>query len=219
MITTKERIQQTAIKLFYEQGYQKTTIAQIAKACDISTGVVSYHYKTKNLMGNELNGIFSLKRKNVIAKKYYDKYKTYNLQYAIAMEWRLLFNMFLKDPHVLRFQIELSNFGSNDKTSITLEHRIKYFERYFKTYHLEYNEDQDELALLAFSVMGASNSLLSAYFQGDINCDSDFACNYHIQTLFTLLKIPPSEIQDIIDESKRIYNELDISIKPYFVVE
>lgn len=46
--STRERIASLADQLFYEQGYEHTSFADIAKAVDISRGNFYYHFKTKD---------------------------------------------------------------------------------------------------------------------------------------------------------------------------
>lgn len=48
MRNTKQKIIQTAIQLFNEQGVVKTRVQDIAEAVGISPGNLTYHYKTKS---------------------------------------------------------------------------------------------------------------------------------------------------------------------------
>lgn len=45
---TRDRIIDVADQLFYEQGFERTSFAQIAAALDISRGNFYYHFKTKD---------------------------------------------------------------------------------------------------------------------------------------------------------------------------
>ncbi|GGK39331.1 TetR/AcrR family transcriptional regulator [Nocardia camponoti] len=44
----RERLIDAAIRVFYEQGVEKTTIADIARAADVPVGNVYYYFKTKD---------------------------------------------------------------------------------------------------------------------------------------------------------------------------
>ncbi len=46
--TTREQIVEAADRLFYEQGYEQTSFADIAKTVHISRGNFYYHFKTKD---------------------------------------------------------------------------------------------------------------------------------------------------------------------------
>jgi TetR/AcrR family transcriptional repressor of nem operon len=45
---TRERLVASARTLLYEQGVERTTIAEIAEAADVPPGNVYYHFKTKD---------------------------------------------------------------------------------------------------------------------------------------------------------------------------
>lgn len=47
-MTTKQQILQAADQLFYQQGYEHTSFADIAAAVQISRGNFYYHFKTKD---------------------------------------------------------------------------------------------------------------------------------------------------------------------------
>ncbi len=47
-LTTRDRIVETADRLFYERGYGHTSFADIASAVELSRGNFYYHFKTKD---------------------------------------------------------------------------------------------------------------------------------------------------------------------------
>ncbi|HVV13807.1 TetR/AcrR family transcriptional regulator [Amycolatopsis sp.] len=44
---TRERIQQIALDLFVEQGYEKTSLREIAEQLDVTKAALYYHFRTK----------------------------------------------------------------------------------------------------------------------------------------------------------------------------
>ncbi|MFD4142183.1 TetR/AcrR family transcriptional regulator [Streptomyces sp. NBC_00390] len=44
---TRQRIQDVALELFAEQGYEKTSLREIAAALDVTKAALYYHFKTK----------------------------------------------------------------------------------------------------------------------------------------------------------------------------
>lgn len=44
---TRERIQQVALELFTEQGYERTSLREIAERLQVTKAAVYYHYRTK----------------------------------------------------------------------------------------------------------------------------------------------------------------------------
>ncbi|WP_255953201.1 TetR/AcrR family transcriptional regulator [Streptomyces odontomachi] len=52
---TRQRIQDVALELFAEQGYEKTSLREIAERLDVTKAALYYHFKTKE---DILHGIF-----------------------------------------------------------------------------------------------------------------------------------------------------------------
>lgn len=52
---TRQRIQDVALELFAEQGYEKTSLREIAECLDVTKAALYYHFKTKEEI---LVGIF-----------------------------------------------------------------------------------------------------------------------------------------------------------------
>jgi AcrR family transcriptional regulator len=46
--TKRERLVESAVRLFYEQGVERTTLADVAGAADVPLGNVYYYFKTKD---------------------------------------------------------------------------------------------------------------------------------------------------------------------------
>ena len=44
---TRQRIQDVALELFAEQGYEKTSLREIAERLDVTKAALYYHFKTK----------------------------------------------------------------------------------------------------------------------------------------------------------------------------
>lgn len=44
---TRQRIQEVALELFVEQGYEKTSLREIAEVLDVTKAALYYHFKTK----------------------------------------------------------------------------------------------------------------------------------------------------------------------------
>lgn len=44
---TRRRIQDVALDLFAEQGYEKTSLREIAERLDVTKAALYYHFKTK----------------------------------------------------------------------------------------------------------------------------------------------------------------------------
>src|SRR5258708_35324413 len=50
----RSRLIQTAVELVYRQGFQKTTLADIAQEAEVPLGNVYYYFKTKEAIGEAI---------------------------------------------------------------------------------------------------------------------------------------------------------------------
>ncbi|WP_067677983.1 TetR/AcrR family transcriptional regulator [Nocardia miyunensis] len=64
----RERLATAAARIFHEQGVEKTTIADIARAADVPVGNVYYYYKTKDQLVQAAIGAHALGMRNVVAE-------------------------------------------------------------------------------------------------------------------------------------------------------
>ncbi len=64
--STKKKISSVAWKLFYEQGYEATTVDQIIKECNISKGNFYHYFSAKDDLLNTLSEIFDGEYKRVM---------------------------------------------------------------------------------------------------------------------------------------------------------
>ena len=65
--TTKELIRDTAIELFKKYGYEKVTIQQICKACQITKRTFYYHFSSKGALLTGLNDYLGMHAENLLS--------------------------------------------------------------------------------------------------------------------------------------------------------
>lgn len=212
----KEKITEEAKRLFYDEGYNKTACSRIAEACGLSQGGLFYHFQTKNDIGNAVYSSYMINLKNIIAKKFYEQYMTYDLQLGTAIETMYEIKMLSEDQNARRFYCEFfkSNIANLYKTNI-----IEFYKLHEKKYDLHLDNENDELKMIAIETHVASVGLNLAYFDGEINTSLDFLVNAAIRIPYELMKIPSEKVEDIITNTQRVAKELDLKIKPYFEVE
>lgn len=67
-ISIKERIIDISWKLFYEKGYDNTTVDEIIQACGISKGGFYHYFHTKGDLLNSLSYMFDSQYENALKK-------------------------------------------------------------------------------------------------------------------------------------------------------
>jgi hypothetical protein len=111
-ISTKQLIEQEAIKLFYNDGYSKTTLRKIAENCNIVHSGIFNHYKSKNELASLfVDRYFSwLINESVKFSKTCTKEEWTN-QYPLLYYWTLHYVLMKGDEHFSAFQLEYTRNG------------------------------------------------------------------------------------------------------------
>ena len=219
MKSQKENILQVASQLFYEQGYKKTYLDQIAEICEITKPLISYYFKSKSNLGRSVGDAFLFDLKNKVSLKLYNDYfkcRRTDLQVGTAVEIRLYHLLFLSDPKAMQFIRELADDKYEDMFSTDGNVLYKMHQR---RYHLDFNEQTDELAMIATAARSSSFSLMWAYDRGEFKCTRDDCLDYIIRLNFVLMHIDNQRIDEIIAESKKVLEVVPFSFKPYFQID
>ncbi|HAZ05169.1 MAG TPA: TetR/AcrR family transcriptional regulator [Acetobacterium sp.] len=219
MNNQKEQILQVASQLFYEQGYKKTYLDQIAAICEITKPLISYYYKSKSSLARAVSDTFLFELKNKVALKLYTDYfkeRKADLQVSTAVEIRLYNQMFLADPKAMRFLKELADDKYEDLFS---QESIRLYKIHDRRYHLNVNADTDELAMIANAARGASFSVSWAYDRGEFNCTQEDCLDYIVRLNFVLMNVDKERIDAILAESKEVLKQVPFTFKPYFQIE
>ena len=97
--STKSKISSVAWKLFYEQGYEATTVDQIISECGISKGNFYHYFHAKDDLLNTLSDIFDDEYKKIILNEEEIEHlrkmrkKTPNYLKEIFLEYKALFTV------------------------------------------------------------------------------------------------------------------------------
>jgi len=216
MKNQKENILFAATKLFYEQGYKNTYLDQIADVCEITKPLISYHFKSKSNLAREVIENYIVENKNRVALKLYTEYfkgKKSDLQISTAVEVRLFDMLHLCDSNVMRFAKEQADEKYEDTFS---KDSVRLYQIHDRRYHLNINRKADEISMIARAAMASSLSIKLAYVKGEFDCTLEECLDYLTRVHFLLMHIDNDRIDDIVQESKDVLNQIKFEIKPYF---
>lgn len=212
--TMRKKILEEATLLFYENGYSNTTIKQIACNCNISKGLVNYHYPSKEEIAFEIYDNVTNEHKYAVQSKMFIKYHDVNPIISQAIIDRLSLQHMKNDHHFYRFFKEVSPLRLGKRSE-----GIYHYKQLIQDSRLSINYKSSELQLIAATSLGAVTSLIIAYFDGNINCSYDEFENYRVEFRFNLLNLDKKKIKQIVEESKEMYTELDFKFSSNFHVE
>ena len=219
---TKQKIVNSAKKLFYEQGYEATTVMQITKDAEVNNGLFTYYFGSKIALAGMISTQFRLDMRNCVSQKMYIRYRNYNLALGIAVEQRKSVEMILSDDKLLRFDIEQGmdiNKAGNIRTD---DEKMDGHQRshFYQLQKRLINPSITDIDLKFYEVVGiaANRAMYSAYHGGFLKCTPEYMGDYIIRLCFHLLQLPAGEIEELVEKSREIAKNIDVCVEPYFRV-
>ena len=117
----REKIIQTAIKLFVEQGFENTPTSQISQASGVATGTLFHHFKTKEDLLNE--SYLYVKRKMISAMQVQEDK---SIKEKLKKSWTSKIEYGKKNPLQVKFTVLFSD--SQYITKKTQSEGVKIFQ-------------------------------------------------------------------------------------------
>lgn len=223
-----EKILETAKELFYEQGYYKTTVAEITKKAGVNNGLFTYYYGTKTNLSNIINAKFRLDFRNAISKNMFEIDKCYDMAVGIAVEYRKNLELLSKKPKLRRYTIEQNSDVMihkdmsyedimNAKDSLHTSQRGHYYQLQKRL--INPNISDIDLNVYQTAGVAATNALIAAMHDRIIDCSTDYMGDKFIEICFNLLKLPDEKIEELKEQSLIIAKQFDLTLKDYFIIE
>lgn len=160
--STRERILDGAQKLFFENGYTKTTLRMIAKEVDVNLGLLPYYFEKKENMGIEIYSRYMSKFQEKV------QYKKFGVQTSI--EHMLITYLMLQyymnlEPGLLKLYVELVK---EDVLKYSIErYSFKSLELIEKEYGLQL--ESTDLATTLNIIKGVERAFIIANVDGKLD--------------------------------------------------
>lgn len=211
-VATKQKIIDAAKILFYEQGYTKTTVAQITKKAQVNNGLFTYYFGTKTAIAGLISTEFRLNIRNLISKKIYALHVNYDFAVGLAVEYRVNMRIRANNENILRFDNEQRG---------EMYHRDSHLRNHF--YQLQkrlINPNISDVDLKLYEILGIEivRSMYAAYESGLLECDIEYLTDYYIALLFHLLQVDKAKADLIIEKSRELANRIEINVGPNFTL-
>ena len=214
-INTKNKILDAYCELFYKKGYKKTTYVDILNLTGINQGLITYYFKSKKAIAGKIHTDFRIQIKQAVKDYFSSQGIVYNLRTATAIEQIIYSKIKFTDENLKRFIYEISIEG------IFIEHEISemrpFWDMHIKEYNLPLSESEIKMILVRNSSLtwGITTKMIEGYL--DISVD-EYA-ELRVRLMYQSLGLADPQIDDILQESYKIYNNMQISLKEYFTVQ
>lgn len=203
---TKERIYKSAKELFYNQGYNSTTIQQIADHSGTTLGSMTYHFATKDTFISQIFDDYLTSINESLLNKLigYKPINSFEKHFYLTMVW---YQYLLNDPLVKNFYFELSR---NDSLYRFLQSRIsQIYHNFVKDYNLRIRPIEFEALLIAD--FGARRELTRSFCEDKIKMPVEDFSILIISNTARCLGIPQKAIYRVSYEALLFYRKHDFS--------
>ena len=201
---TKERILASAKELFYEQGYDATTIQQIADRSGTTLGSMTYHFATKSTFVDQLFDDYFANINTAIQKYQYEPWNSFEAHFKLTMVY---YNNLLSDPNTQRFYYEIHK----NSTLFSFLHRriTSVYLDFIADYHLRIRPIEFEAILTAD--LGARRECLISYCEKRLKMPIEDFAIFLLTNTARCLGIPESAIYKTSYQSLVFYRSQDFS--------
>ncbi len=212
----RTKIVTEATRLFYDLGYKETTIAMIAQACETSKGLVSYHFKNKLDLAQEIFELSRFSARQLINEKIFYRFRTTDMEESPAVQDRINLRQLKEDPKVFDFFQNIS--PELLKQQAVNDHGLTFYREYDELFGIRSKRHAVNLEMLSTASKGAATSLILSYFGGNLKEYVDYCEfeDYRVALMYKLMNYNDDEIQHIVRNSRDIADKLDIVFLPYF---
>ena len=224
----ESKIIESAKELFYEQGFNKTTVAQITKHAGVNNGLFTYYFGSKSNLAGSIESRFRLDMRNLVSQTMFDIYGDYNLALGIATEYRVIVDLYERYPKLRVFVME--NFVSNQQLGdvsqndiVSLQNTLAASQRnhFYQMQRRLINPSISDTDLAIYESVGisAANALVSSWHKGLIKCSKEYLGDKFIEICFWLLGLGDEKIEDLKRGSLEATEKIHLVLKPYFILE
>lgn len=178
----KEKILKTSAELFYEKGYNRTSMREIASEAQVSLALVTYHLKTKEtLAANVIN------RYTSEVAFFFEKHKTAfpdEFCYFVVMNWMAL-RIFYEDQKLMRFYTEMHVIDLFNR-------RIENFFQWIEFIHQHSNAplNENEIKIAITTANAVERGLLLGKKENTIQISFDTILEKFLDVLLQNLQLP-----------------------------
>lgn len=187
----KTKVLQTAIKMFLENGYKKTTMRDIAANASVNYGSLMFAFKTKEALVCELVGFVIDCQFEVVSSTLTDVTHDKILQYAVETALQLR----IAEKSAQMKEMYIVSYSMANSSQVIYNNLTKKLQHIFKE-QLPSLEEKDfyELEIAAAGIM---RNFLT------IDCDKYFTIDRKIkrflETTFLIYRVSDEKIKEIID--------------------
>lgn len=217
---TKQNIFDTAKTLFYEKGYYNTSIGNISEAANVNRALVSYYFQSKGNLALHIVNQFNTTITEKITYKLKETNVDANPLVLFAVETRA-FNSFRRlNENYRRFmkEVSLENILTRGENWIVRAIRGNTIYEYLEKTHDICLSEVDR-QIYQSSLSSIISGLIIVHSEGHIDCSHEYIAEKECEMYLKMLGLEKGEISMILQESKAVYDNIDIKMEKNFNIK
>ena len=200
-VQTKQKIKNSAMGLFIENGYDSTTVRQIAEKAGMgNSGAIYYHYPSKEEI---MRDIFEEVHQKILS--HYDEIVDMRenplLSCCVCMK-ALFRTMFLNDNLKNIFSIILKSEWCD---SIVMERNMYFYDAWSAKYGVKV--DSDNLKLFVYSTRGVETKLILEKIKGNLQIPDNMIFDYIIRFFPLMIGISQKTVDSVLGQADLVLND------------
>ena len=201
-IESKNKIYQSAKKMFYEYGYKKTTIEKIAEDADVPVGLVTYYFKKESIL-SQIYHEYMHAVVSCVEEQVGDKLSNHLQKHLLIGQ--LFYSCLVNDERNKEIYREI--FIQRLITDDIYQMIISSMMRIVEEFHLELSEET--FLQMEIAEFGARRELLyHSYNKLNLVGEKEFF--YFLSTIAARLAgVPPKVIDENIEIADQLLKEID----------
>lgn len=205
----KEKILEAAKRLYYQKGFNETSMDEIAQQADVQKSLVQYHFVTKANLGNEIYGDYSLAQFRVFSEKTEHLKKKYSQSEKLIAYTLKTVEYLCQDEKAFRFYREYF--------STAFEHVTARLEELSELTGLFRKVDKKQLHASYIGIQYALRGIIYHYIIGEIELDKKEFEHFLVSMLLSSGVYGELDCDAVLKAVHSINNSIDISFCENFV--
>jgi len=212
-IQTREKILNSAKKLFYENGFARVTLQQIAKEAGIRQSLLYYYFEGKDTIATEIFLEFNVTHDKMIV----DEIKQKNLKISKTVERSLYvasyFRLCLLHPKLAAFIAEVNE--------IDLQYKDAFTHNAYKAIINDNPSSLDEtpFEFIVIQNIGINTLIFRLFTTNQLKATVDEIVRYKVILLLKSLSIEKEQINQILNEVFELEKNMQFDLIDYFEVK
>ncbi|PKN53178.1 MAG: TetR/AcrR family transcriptional regulator [Deltaproteobacteria bacterium HGW-Deltaproteobacteria-13] len=207
-LETKNRVLKISRNLFVQQGYSKTTIKQISRKANITTGSLYHFFQNKedillHIVGDVVSK--SAEISDVITGNENDPCLRFSLEIALQLEVILKFERI--------GEIYLAAYNSWQISKLIVRMGAERNEEIFKTYNPDFTAEDYYTRTLA--IKGILHSFIDEFVHYR-RIDDHKRIHSILEMILLIFNIPEKQIRRTINKTQRIIEKINLEHSPKF---